>query len=128
MEKKNPATSSRPAAWAWILSLVTALIWVIVAAAYAVRPWQSIPDQPLQRWAFSLAMLVMAIGAVWLGNGLRKRRKAYYLPALIFLGANIVIMFFDDFGLSDLAYLLYVIALLALLLINRKSLSGAAQK
>ncbi len=128
MEKKNSHTSSRPAAWAWILSLVTALIWVIVAAAYAVRPWQSIPDQPLLRWAFSLAMLVIAVGVVWLGNGLRKQQKTYYFLALIFLGANIVMIFFDDFGLSDLTYLLYVIVLLALLLINRKSLIGAEQK
>ncbi len=120
------ASSSQAGRWAWRISLVTALFWVIVAIAYAARPWKSIPDQPVLRWTFALAMLVIAAGIVWLGNGLRKKQRRSYFLALIFLGSNIVVTFFDDFGIGDLIYLLYVIVLFALLIIKRQHFVGSA--
>ena len=125
----SPSSTIHPAArWAWFLSLLTALIWIVVAVSYGLRAWQSQPDNPLIRWTVALVMLGIAAGAVWLGNGLHKQRKLFYYLSLAFLGANVVPPIFDDFGLADLIYVLYVITLLVLLILVRKTFTGNKTK
>jgi lysylphosphatidylglycerol synthetase-like protein (DUF2156 family) len=101
-------SSPPPARWVWILSLLIALFWMVVAAAYVLRPWLTGTPISLLKWIITLLMYGNAATAVWLGQGLRKQRKQFYYLALGYLGVNIVLTISDDFGIADLTYLLFI--------------------
>ena len=126
MENQSPAPFPRPALWAWTLSLLTALLWVVIAAAYLIRPALAGRHLFLLQWVIALLMLGNAAVIVWLGNGLRKGSKRCYTMSLAYLLFNIVLTIFDDFGIADLVYLVYAVALFALLLLARKKLAIAS--
>jgi lysylphosphatidylglycerol synthetase-like protein (DUF2156 family) len=113
--------SSPPLArWAWILSLSIALFWMVVAAAYVLRPWLTGTPISLLKWIITLLMFGNAATAVWLGQGLQKQRKPFYYLALGYLAVNIVLTITDDFGIADLTYLLFMGALFITLLRSKE--------
>jgi lysylphosphatidylglycerol synthetase-like protein (DUF2156 family) len=125
MDSKPPLPTNRvPRLAAWTLSLLTALIWIIVAAAYIVRPALTETPISLLQWIIALLMLVNAAIIVWLGHGLRKGDKLVYYLSLAYLLFNVLLPIADDFGLADLVYLLYTVALFVLLLLARRSFTG----
>ncbi len=126
MKKQSPVPLPRPARWAWTLSLLTALVWVVIAAAYLIRPALAGTPIPLLQWIIALLMLVNAAVIVWLGHGLCKERKLFYYLSLAYLLFNILLTIADDFGIADLIYLLYVVALFVLLLLARKNFTNSA--
>ena len=123
MENQSPGPFPRPARWAWTLSLLTALLWVVIAAAYLIRPALAGRHIFLLQWVIALLILGNAAVIVWLGHGLRKGRKRFYYLSLAYLLFNILLTIFDDFGIADLVYLVYAVALFVLLLLARKKLA-----
>jgi hypothetical protein len=121
---ENPISThlSRPARWVWILSLCTALFWIVVAAVSIIRPALQGASLSTMEWVVALLMLGNAAVIVWLGHGLRKGRKLFYYMSLGYLVFNIVLTITDEFGLLDLIYLIYAGALLVALLLCRKKL------
>ncbi len=126
MENKPLAPLPRPARWAWTLSLLTALVWVVIAAAYILRP--ALAGRPFSalQWIIASLMFVNAAVIVWLGSGLRHGRKLFYYLSLDYLLFNILLTIADDFGIADLIYLLYAAALFVLLLLARKDFTARA--
>ncbi len=120
---QNPSTIR----WVWILSLLTALFWVVVAAVYIVRPWQNGTPISLMKWIIALLMLCNAAVIVWLGRRLLKQGKPFYYLTLAYLFINILLTITDDFGIADLVYLLYAVALFVLLLLSKKKFISPAQ-
>jgi lysylphosphatidylglycerol synthetase-like protein (DUF2156 family) len=108
------------ARWAWNLSLLTAFFWVVVAAAYLLRPWSAGTPISTLEWIIALLMLGNAAVIVWLGQGLRKQRRPFYYLALAYLAFNLLLTIADDFGMADLLYLLFVGTLLVILLLSKK--------
>ena len=128
MDKNSFTQIPTPARWAWNLSLLTAFLWVVVAATYSLRPWQTESTPPPLKWTISQLMLVNAAVIVWLGRGLRRQSRPFYYPALGYLAFNILLTIFDDFGTADLIYLLYAGALFILLLVFKRNFTGSPQQ
>jgi hypothetical protein len=99
MENRSPAIISRSARWAWALSLLTALPWVIIAAAYLIRPALSGTPISLLQWIIAQLMLGNAAVIIWLGHNLRNGRKLFYYLSLLSLLFNILLTITDDFGI-----------------------------
>jgi hypothetical protein len=121
MENQPSAPLPRPFRWAWTLSLLTALLWVVIAAAYLMRPALAGTSISLLQWVIALLMIGNAGVIVWLGHGLRKGRKPFLYLSLAYLLFNILLTIADDFGIADLIYLLYAAALFVMLLLARRN-------
>jgi hypothetical protein len=120
MENRPLPPLSRTIRWVWILSLLTALLWVVVAAAYLIRPALSGTPISLLQWIIALLMFGNAALIIWLGHGLRNGRKLFYYLSLAYLLFNILLTITDDFGIPDLLYLGYAGALFIALLLSKK--------
>lgn len=120
MENQAPTPLPRPGLWAWTLSLCTALLWIVIAAAYLIRPALSGTPISSLEWVIALLMLGNAVVIVWLGHGLRKGRKSFYYLSLAYLLFNILLTITDDFGIPDLIYLVYVGVLFVVLLLSKR--------
>jgi hypothetical protein len=79
------------------------------------------------KWIIALLMLCNAAVIVWLGRRLLKQGKPFYYLALAYLFINILLTITDDFGIADLVYLLYAVAVFVLLLLSKKKFISPAQ-
>lgn len=123
----HSSTNSSTGRWVRILSWLTALFWIVVAAAYIIRPLQNgIPISPV-KWIIALLMLCNTAVIVWLGQRLLHQSKPFYYLALAYLFVNILLTITDDFGIADLVYLLYAVGLFVLLLLSKRRLVSSAQ-
>jgi len=96
-------------------------LWVIVAAAYLIRPALAGTPISLLQWIIALLMFGNTAVIIWLGHGLRKGHKLFYYLSLAYLAFNMVLTITDDFGIADLLYLVFIgMLFIALLLSKRK--------
>jgi hypothetical protein len=119
----NPASPKRtlsPATLAWILSLLLAGLWVVVAAAYVLWPLLRDGTASWQIYLIAGFMLLNAALILWLGHGLRLHNPLRYYLTLGYAALNVLFTFFDQIGLADLIYLLFSLLLFLLLLFSRK--------
>jgi peptidoglycan/LPS O-acetylase OafA/YrhL len=109
---KTPASVSAT----FVFLLLNALIWLAFAIIVAAGLHPSIPKENLVRWTMAiLAFLVAGVLSI-LWFFLRKRSKvAYYLTLVLLLFISLLTVF-DEFGLSDLIYLIIAIVPLVLLI------------
>lgn len=115
--------SSKPLAVtvAWILFLVTAVIWLCFGMLSLIRAGDGKPGSPELAWILAALMFGNAIILVWLGSGIRNQKKLFFYLAVIYLLINLILTITDEFGTIDLLYLLFVASMLVFLLITRSN-------
>jgi peptidoglycan/LPS O-acetylase OafA/YrhL len=103
----------------FIFLLLNALVWLAFAIIVATGLHPSIPQDNLVKWTMViLAFLVAGVLSI-LCFFLRKRSKvAYYLTLALLLVISLLTVF-DEFGLSDLIYLIIAVVPLVLLIKDR---------
>jgi hypothetical protein len=99
--------------------LANCLTWFILGFLIILNAHPALPDQPVILWV--MAILSLAAGCVFLVLSLliyQRNQTGYYL-ALAALVLTALIIFFDDFGLSDLIVLMVVLIPVGLLVRDR---------
>jgi hypothetical protein len=103
-----------------LLILLNALFWTVFGIIVLLGVHPGIPDQAIIRWAMAVLSIGCSIVEIVLLFFLVRRSKiAYYLSVVLFATLS-VLTITDDFGISDLLYLLPTTAALVLLVIRRR--------
>ena len=105
-----------------ILFYINAIIWLVIGVSSLLRiaTNNSAPRITL----IVVAVLMFGnVGAMMVsGLGLATRTKPAYFFAFAVLGVNIILTFTDQFGVLDLATLLFDLILLGLMMVGWKEL------
>lgn len=100
--------------------ILNAVIWLGFGIAVFFRIHPALPDNPM--WVVIMGVLAFAAAVVFILMNLflRKRWKPALFFTLIFLFGVMLLTFADDFGTSDLIYVVVVLVPAILLLVDRK--------
>lgn len=118
---KTPSTFSA----ALLLILLNALFWLGFAVMLATGIHPSPPQSKPLLWVMAGLAVLAAIVLIFLCYFLRKRNKFAFYLTLAILGTLILLSLTDDFGFSDLVYLILTSLPFTLLIANRKWYLGA---
>jgi len=102
-----------------LLVLLNALIWLLFGVITAAGAHPSFREAGLLRWAMAASAFIAAIILVTLAGLLRRRPRIGYRLTVALLAVMILASFLDEFGLSDLIFVLVTLLPLALLLKDR---------
>jgi len=99
---------------AQILFLLKSLMWLLFSVIFVILF--------LGKAVLIITPIILAdaILFLWLGWKIAKKRRWVYYFALLFLFANIVMAFADEFGWADFLVMLSDVAILAFLILKRK--------
>jgi hypothetical protein len=104
-----------------ILFFVNALAWLLLGVVNLARVAGNGTGQMLAMVVIAILMFGNAAAMLVCGVGLGTRQRRFYFLALAVLAVNLILTVTDQFGLLDLLTLLLDVALLGLLVWDRKS-------
>ena len=113
--KKTPATVST----ALVFLLLNALIWLAFSIIVATGVHPSMPEDDQLRWIMVILAFLTGGVLIILWVFLRRHSKVSYYLALALLSMLSLLTVGDDFGLSDLIYLIIALVPLVLLIKDR---------
>lgn len=104
-----------------ILFIANTLVWLLLGVVSLTRVAGNGTGQMLTMVGIAILMFGNAAAMLVCGVGLGTRQRRFYFLALAVLAVNIILSITDQFGLLDLLTLLLDVALLGLLVWDRKS-------
>lgn len=110
----------RPVRAARALFYVNGAFWLVVAVYSVIRqPAGASANPALVAWVIAILMLGNAAAMQWLGWGIGRQNRRFYVLGIVWLAINILLTLTDEFGLYDLLILVLNAGTLALLIAAR---------
>jgi hypothetical protein len=99
---------------------INIIIWLVLGTMIAFNLHPCMPNQPTIKWAMTILSFIAATILVILFYFLNKEKIIAYRLIILYFFISGILLFFDDFGWTDLLFLIFIIIPIILLIIERK--------
>jgi hypothetical protein len=103
-----------------IFLIINTLIWFALGTIISFDLHPGMPHQPIIKWTMTILSFVAGIILLLLFYLFNKGKIIAYRLTILYLCFSGILLFFDDFGWSDLLFLIFIIITIILLIIGKK--------